>query len=134
MGKSAFVWTPEMESEIFDRMMSGDAITDILGIDRDDWLPSERTFYKRLAEDEDFAQNYTRAREVQAHREADEIRSIADSASAEDYNVARLRIDARKWRAAKMAPKKYGDKIDHTHANPDGSNIAFNTIIETKPE
>ena len=27
---------------------------------------------------------------------------------------SRLRIDARKWLASKLAPKKYGDKIDAT--------------------
>lgn len=115
MGAPAFEWTEAVEHEILNRLMGGESLTQICGPDRDDFIPSERTFYKRLVEDSDFAQKYARAREVQAHREAEEIRTIADLATAEDYNVARLRIDARKWRAAKMAPKVYGDKVDVNH-------------------
>lgn len=129
-----YVWTPEMEVEIFSRLMQGETIMEICGVDRDDFIPSETTFYKRLLNDAAFAKDYTRAREVQAHHENDEIRQIADQATPEDVQVARLRIDARKWRASKMAPKVYGEKIDHTLANPDGSNIVFQTIIEPKPK
>lgn len=120
-GRPPFEWTEDMDREILDRLMDGEALSDICGTDRDDWLPSERTFYKRLSEDDSFAQEYARAREVQAHREADEIKEIADKAKADDYNVARLRIDARKWRASKMAPKKYGDKVQLEHESPDGT-------------
>lgn len=112
MARPAFKWTPEVEAEILNRIMSGDALCFICGDDRDDFLPSETTAYKYLAQNAEFAERYARAREVQAHREADEIREIADAATVEDYNVARLRIDARKWRASKLAPKKYGDKLD----------------------
>lgn len=111
MGAPPFKWTEEIENEIFGRIMSGEALSHILGADRDDFLPSERLFYYRLADDPDFVRKYTRAREVQAHRETDQIRDIADSATVEDVNVARLRIDARKWRASKLAPKHYGDRV-----------------------
>jgi len=44
---------------------------------------------------------------------------------------SRLRIDARKWLASKLAPKKYGDKIDATLSGPDGGPIQTeNTIVE----
>jgi len=44
---------------------------------------------------------------------------------------SRLRIDARKWLASKLAPKKYGDKIDATLSGPDGGPIKTeNTIVE----
>jgi hypothetical protein len=41
---------------------------------------------------------------------------MADEATAENRQTVRLRIWARQWRAAKLAPKKYGDKttIDTT--------------------
>ena len=29
--------------------------------------------------------------------------------------MARLRVDTRKWAAARLAPKKYGDHIQHEH-------------------
>lgn len=111
MGAPPFNWTGEIEDEIFSRLIGGEAIAQILGRDKDDFLPSDRTFYRRLADDPEFCQRYARAREAQAHREADEIRQIADAATPEDVNVARLRIDTRKWRAGKLAPKVYGDKV-----------------------
>src|SRR3546814_4173198 len=90
-------------------------------------------------------QQYARARDNQADTLADEILDIADDGSNdyvgedEKYNGdavarSRLRVDARKWLAGKLAPKKYGEKIDHTLANPDGSPVVFQTIFEKKPE
>lgn len=111
-GRPAFNWTEEAEQEILSRIMGGETVTEICGDGRDDFLPGERTFYKRLASDPAFAQEYARAREAQGHREADEIRKIADDATPENVHVARLQIDARKWRASKMAPKVYGDKLE----------------------
>jgi hypothetical protein len=32
----------------------------------------------------------------------------------EAINRSRLKVDARKWKAAKLAPRKYGDKIEAT--------------------
>jgi hypothetical protein len=106
-----YQWTKEAEEEILSGLMDGKGLGDICGPDRDDWLPSERTVYRRISEDPEFWHRYARAREVQAHRETEEIRAIADAATSEDYNVARLKIDARKWRASKLAPKVYGDKV-----------------------
>lgn len=86
----------------------------------------------------DFLSKYVRAREVQADVLADEIVAIADeleieakhqgetvtldvSATAVQRN--RLRVDARKWYASKVAPKKYGDKLDTTVSGPDGGPV-----------
>jgi len=54
-----------------------------------------------------------RAREAQADKLFKECLTIADAARPEDVNVARLRVDTRKWAAARLAPKKYGDHISH---------------------
>jgi len=77
-------------------------------------FPAERTVYRWLETHMAFAQKYARARELQQDREADKIVVIADE--ADDAAIARLRIDSRKWRAAKMAPKKYGDRLDLNHS------------------
>lgn len=129
VGRPAFEWTLKVEDEILDRIVSGEAVSFICGTERDDFLPSERTFYKRLSSDEEFAQKYARAKEAQAHREADEIKYIADTATPENVQVARLQIDARKWRAGKLAPKSYGDKVTQEHVGADNGPIQF----EEKP-
>src|SRR5574340_1363106 len=71
-------------------------------------------------------EQYARAREAQADKLAEDILAIADDGLRDTYvdengNTrtdqdviarSRLRVDARKWLASKMAPKKYGDKTE----------------------
>jgi hypothetical protein len=79
---------------------------------------------------------YARAREEQADKLFREIIEIADDASGdyvttsdgkrivdhENIQRSRLRVDARKWAAARLAPKKYGDHISHDVKGP-GANF-----------
>lgn len=65
---------------------------------------------------------------MQADLFADEILEIADETGTDlttddkgkvtvEHEVvarSRLRVDARKWLMARLAPKKYGDKLQHT--------------------
>jgi hypothetical protein len=48
---------------------------------------------------------------------ADEIVEIADNATPQDAHVARLKVDARKWVAAKLLPRKYGDRPAEVNVN-----------------
>lgn len=73
-------------------------------------MPDQRTVRRWLREEPPFRLQYAQAREDQADHYADEIVEISDA--AEDPAKARLQIDARKWVAAKLRPKKYGDKLD----------------------
>ena len=70
------------------------------------------TFLKWVDGDKELSQQYARAREVQAEYYADEIIRIADS--SQDAVKGRLQVDARKWIASKLLPKKFGDRIDMT--------------------
>ena len=115
-----YEWTVEVEQEIFDRIAKGEAIRNICAQGRDEWLPSWPTVNKRLRDDAAFAAQYARAREDQADLIFDEIQEIADAATPESVSVDRLRIDTRKWRAGKLRPKVYSDKLDLTHSDPDG--------------
>lgn len=69
-----------------------------------------------LDKNPEFAQQYARARELQADYYADEICEIADDAAGEvdpiAVQAAKLRVDARKWVASKLRPKRYGDRIE----------------------
>lgn len=86
-------------------------------------MPAGGTVHRWLAEHQDFQEQYARAREEQADGFADEIIDIADSVAPETGEVAKakLQIDARKWKAAKLAPKKYGDKSEIDVKSSDGS-------------
>lgn len=113
-------------------------------------MPGQTTVFRWLADNETFRKQYAHAREAQADAIFDEMLDIADDAvndfmerksdkgegwelNGEHVQRTRLRLDTRKWMASRLAPKKYGDKVDHTHANPDGTPITFTTVYERKP-
>jgi hypothetical protein len=86
---------------------------------------SPRTFYKWVQDDIKLMHKYTRAREEQADYLADEILKLSDDKSgdlqdgefgsvgnAANIQRSRLQVEARKWVAAKLKPKKYGDKVE----------------------
>lgn len=122
------VLTPELAAAICDRLEHGETLRSIV---LDPLMPSRTTVFKWIHQNEAFAELYARARDAQADHFAEEIVDIADSepslifknvdgvdvASVDStaVNLLRLRIDARKWYASKVAPKKYGDKIEQTH-------------------
>lgn len=83
--------------------------------------------FEWLKENEEFSNNYTCAREAQADFHADEIIDIADTEP--DANKARVRIDARKWVAGKMKPKKYGDSTQIKHADANGDKLSMADIL-----
>jgi hypothetical protein len=89
-------------------------------------MPSRTTAYKWLAEHTFFANVYARAREERADLVADEIITIADTES--DPQRARNRIDARKWWAARVNPRQYGDRITTENINRNA-----NYVISDKP-
>ena len=72
-------------------------------------LPNVRTIYIWLYKHEDFRHQYAQAKRMQADLLAEQCLSICDSSSPELVNVDRLKIDTRKWLAAKLLPKQYGD-------------------------
>lgn len=106
----------------------------------DESLPSPRAVYYWLDTYPEFLQRYARAREMQADFLAGQTIEIADDSAndtiiddqgrervnSEWVNRSRLRVDARKWMASKLAPVKYGDKIDITTK---GDKIAKTTTM-----
>ena len=65
----------------------------------------------------EFSQQYARAKERAADVLADDLVEISDSATVRDAHVARLKVDTRKWIAAKLLPKKYGDRPNEINVN-----------------
>jgi len=54
---------------------------------------------------------YKAALEARADKEAHETLRIADGAGVDDVQVAKLRVEARKWVASKWGNAQYGDKL-----------------------
>jgi hypothetical protein len=103
---------------------------------------TSRSFLRWVREDEEkedseqlnLRHKYACAREDQAEFLADQIIEIADDSThdtktiqkgeqtievenTEWVNRSKLRVEARKWTASKLKPKKYGDKLDLTSGN-----------------
>ena len=111
-----------IKEEILEWIASGKSLN---AYQKQEGKPRYPTIAKWLREDSEFDQRYVRAREDQADALADELMEIADIEPPVDDKgrvdpgwIAwqRSRIDARKWTAAKLKPKKYGDRqqLDHT--------------------
>ena len=56
-----------------------------------------------------------RAREERADRLFEELFEIADKPCTNQVEVQqqRNRLDTRKWALSKLAPRKYGDRVEH---------------------
>ena len=79
-----------------------------------------------------FAPLYARAREAQAHAVAEQALTVAASAygkSSEDIAATRLEVDTRKWFAAKLAPKHYGERQAVEHTGAGGTPLRFTFAI-----
>lgn len=105
------LYSPELADKICDQLSDGISLRKICEADD---MPAKITVLMWLRTNEEFLNQYTRARTEQADSLADEITDIADTET--DANKARVRIDARKWVASKLKPKVYGDKVDVTTA------------------
>jgi hypothetical protein len=121
------MYTQQMANLICLRIAEGESLREIV---RSEGMPERATVYDWLLKKPDFADQYTRAREEQADTLADEIIAIADEQPeiipVLDKRTGELiehkldnaflqwqknRIDARKWTAMKLKPKKYGERV-----------------------
>lgn len=103
------------------------------------------THLQWLRDHESYRIKYAQAKEDQADFLAEEIISIADDKEGdtiitedgkaivvyENISRARLRVDSRKFIAAKLKPKKYGDKIQ-TDITSDGEKVQQVFVIGGK--
>lgn len=124
-------WSDELVTDICDHLSTGKSITDIARLKG---YPSADSIYRQMFRDPDFAARIACAREAGQDHEADAIVAMADQATAADWQVVKLRINARQWRAAKLAPKKYGEKVQQEHSGPGGAPLAPAVVMYQLPD
>lgn len=110
------IYSKELADEICSRLADGESLRAICC---DDDFPSVGTILRWVGENAEFREQYARAREIQAETHANDIVTIADGGKEDDSIKTardRLRVDARKWVASKLLPKKYGDKVEVEHS------------------
>lgn len=129
-------FTQRVADEICERIATGESLR---GICLDEAMPAQSTVFKWLSDNKAFSEQYARAREAQADALADEILHIADTPVMGQKTVSkatgieisegdmiehrRLQVDARKWLAGKLAPKKYSEKLMNVHTGEDGGPV-----------
>ncbi len=116
--------TQDIKCNVLNKIEEGRALVEIvneLGI-------NNSTIYRWLNKDEDFRNNYTRARRNQAlfyveriqeviyylHNQVD-IHGEPIELTRERINAAALEIDTYKWIACKLLPKVFGSATDITN-------------------
>lgn len=121
-------YSDDIAAHITTELVNGRSLRAICREDRG--IPNVATIIRWLANPEhaEFCAQYARAREAQADILADEVVDIADvcrigtktttkangdveTVTGDMVERARLQIDARKWFASKLAPKKYSEKL-----------------------
>jgi hypothetical protein len=100
---------PQTE-EILERVAGGEALRTVcveLGT-------SPQAFLRRVADNTALADQYARARTACGDMMDSRVQSVADDCAAGkiEPNAARVAIDAYKWRAAHLQPRRYGERLE----------------------
>ena len=141
-------YSQKLADDICEQLVNGKSLRTICSTAK---MPNRSTVFRWLAENEVFRDQYAHARDEQADTLADEIIDIADTAvigekvkkdargkvvertTGDMVERSRLRIDARKWYAGKLRPKKYGDKVQQEVSGPGGGPIETAvTVVERR--
>jgi hypothetical protein len=132
-------FSDELANRILERLADGDSLRKICAGDD---MPNRSTVFRWLAAQAEFRDLYALARECQADAYADDVVALADQVlegkttiekqvavslgnnggsqlqdttetrTSDAVDRSKLMVDARKWAAAKLAPKKYGEKLE----------------------
>lgn len=139
------LYSDEMAATICSRLSSGESLRSIC---RSEGMPHVSTVMGWVFRNSEFFIQYRAAREMQAEVLADELLEIADDGSndwmerhgnspgyrinGEALQRSSLRINTRQWIASRLLPKRWGDKQQVTHQNPDGTPVAQTVSIDPR--
>jgi len=101
----------EIQEHLVAELQTGRSLRQVCG---DEGMPDIRTVTRWLVSDADFAHRYARARMAQADVLFDRMEAVEEAVTAGtmDSHAARVVLDSMRWRASKLAPKVYGDRLD----------------------
>lgn len=99
----------EIAEQICHGLIEGSSLYEIC---QQDGMPAYRTVFDWLDANEDFRSKCARARELQAEFMDYMVMKTAENCTKDDAYAAKVKIAAYQWRAMKLAPKKYGDRLD----------------------
>lgn len=125
------LYTQELSDRLCAELASGVSIRTAC---KPDDMPSAATVFGWMRKHPEFLDQYTRAKAEAADALVEEMMDISDDGTndwmeihdkdgecvgykvnGEHVQRSRLRVETRKWIAAKLKPKKYGEKVDVNH-------------------
>jgi hypothetical protein len=124
--KAAVHYSPEVADKILGRMIAGLSVTRIA---RQPGMPTKAAIMKWVETKPEFREVYLRAQEGRGCTYAEKAvecegdynaaiadvrsRRITPSQAMAIINGLRAKVDVFKWAAGRMAPKIFGEKVDH---------------------
>jgi len=101
----------EIQERVVAEIQTGRSLRQVCG---DKGMPDFRTVQRWIVADGQFAVRYARARVAQADTLFDKMEEVEEQVSngTMDSHAARVVLDSMRWRASKLAPKVYGDRLD----------------------
>jgi hypothetical protein len=130
------LYTPALGEEICARLAEGESLT---AIARDPDMPALRNIYEWLQRRPEFEELYVLARQRQADALFDEALDVTRAATPTSVWADRLRFDALRWATARLAPRKYCEKlvvVEATRAEPEptGMTVIVKRYADITPE
>ena len=123
-------YSDEIADQICDMLIDGKSFVQIA---ETEGMPSRSTIHRWQASNDEFATKCARARELQADYMDHKILKTADECTVDTAQADRVKISAYQWRAEKLNPKRYGQKVQAEHSGPDGGAIQTSvTVIERR--
>lgn len=105
-------------------------------------MPARRTVMQWLERHEEFAHKYAQAKQEGMDAMFEEMLEIADDGTNDVIDAdgklivqkdvvarSKLRVDTRKWALARLAPRKYGDRVITEVTGADGGPIRSETNV-----
>lgn len=115
-------YTEALADSICDKLMDGMSMRQIAKLPS---MPDRSTMLRWMSTNKDFAAKCAHAREEQADLMDDLILETANACTPETASADKVKISAYQWRAAKLKPKKYGDKVEVEQSGEVKHTISF---------
>jgi hypothetical protein len=102
------VFSEELANAICERLMDGESLREICEASA---MPHRSTVIRWMEARPIFATRVAHSRDMQADLMDDLVLEVARNSTPETASSDRVKIAAYQWRASKLAPKKYGNRL-----------------------
>jgi len=120
-------YSDDLAERICAGLMDGQSLRRVCA---DEDMPDRRTIYRWMQSIPDFATKCAHARVIQADAIEEDMADIEDRTLCGELDPAAARavLSSKQWRASKLAPKKYGEKLHAELTGAGGGPMQFQRI------